>query len=838
MLIQIRSLAVMIAGWLPYFLCLGLIVLGSGSALAQIDYTADDTVDQIADDGLLSLREAIDLANGDGEPSRILLLPGAAYVLSRCGSDPDDTNDTGDLDVLEDLNLTIVGDATNILQSCPDRGVLHDLATSGLLRLEGVNLLQGAVEPIAGEVGLIARRTAVLDDVDVLGHDVGILLEGGTNLVVGDSSVSENHGPGIFTSGHDVSIEMFRTDVDRNGGTGIYCQSCARLVIQESSIDANGGAGNAGAAGRQGSGIIFFGDFIGGEPGGSFEFTLEGSSVSDNRSAISGAGAVSGAGLLVFVDPFINPGTVMIRDSVFARNVSGGGSGGAIAVRGGVSIDIIDSIFQANRASDEGVPGANGGAVYYEGTDATAGGLVIQGSHFLDNHADGGSGGAISMNLGDLVIHDSILADNRAGGGGGVHGTGAQFRIFDSQIVGNRAAIAPGGGISLASTLVHDASLDLIRSSVLGNMAAGSAGVSLNNARASLENATVFFNFDTANIGRASGLDSHGTSEVSVSFSTVVHNFDSPQLAVDGPLSLHASVIDSQVSPVCEKSGVFSTSGTSVVRDASCTNPQLVDLVAPSGLNLFDYVEGVPGVLVPNAVSPLVGFVPVGDCVPTDARGVPRPQPTTGACDAGAAERIDGGIAGPAPALFIGFDPGLPLPPAAERLIELGLTPVLVDASNPVGLAERLAQARVVLVGERAEPGLLGSLAGLPVPVVTWSAVEAEKLGLTAKTTHRKKVLFGKNAFDVVTQPTELAVCDPASGDAESPYSFAAASEPGESGRAALCIWPSFAMLPNGKQTLGRRVVVAFDPDKATDRGVDLLLEAVQLAIATNEDAD
>ena len=237
---QIKSLAVMIAGWLLCFLCLGLIVLGPGSALALIVYTADDTTDQIADDSLLSLREAIDLANGDGDASRIELLPGAAYVLSRCGSDPDDTNDTGDLDVLENDDLTIVGDATNILQSCLNRGVLHDHATSALLRLEGVNLLQG-------EVGLHSNRATELDDVDVLGNGIGILLEFGVTLQVVDGSVSENQESGIVTSGvSNASIELLRTVVSRNGRTGIACMFCKRVHIAESSIEANGGAGSVG----------------------------------------------------------------------------------------------------------------------------------------------------------------------------------------------------------------------------------------------------------------------------------------------------------------------------------------------------------------------------------------------------------------------------------------------------------------------------------------------------------------------------------------------------------------------------------------------------------------
>ena len=539
---------------------------------------------------------------------------------------------------------------------------------------------------------------------------------------------------------------------------------------------------------------------------------------------------------------------------MFARNASGaGGSGGAIAVeaegdegKARVTLSLIDSVFQANRASDEGIPGANGGAVYY----AAFGGLSIHGSHFLDNHADDGSGGAISTDGSFVSIGGSVLADNRAGGGGGLHGTGTGFLILDSQIVGNRAAIAPGGGISLASTLGSTASLELIRSSVLGNMAAGTAGVFLNldNGLASLENATVFFNFGTANFARASGLQSNGTGEVSLSFSTVVHNFDpvdSPQLTVDGPLSLHASVIDSQVSPACETNNLIGTSGTSVVRDESCIgNLGTGDLVAPSGLNLLDYVEGVPGVLVPNAASPLVGHVPVGDCISEDARGVSRPQPSTGACDAGAAERIDGGIAGPAPALFLGFDPGLPLPPAAERLIGLGLNPVLVDASKPAGLAKALSQARVILVPAGADTGLLTSLEAFPGPIVTWGADEAFKLGLTPKplTTHRQWVFHGKEKNQVVYEPTELAVCDPASGDAEIPaetlISFAAAGDPGESGRGALCAIPFGAKLWTGDRALGRRVVVAFDPDHATEDGWKVFDMAVRAAIATNEDED
>lgn len=132
-------------------------VLGSlgataGPAAAQQEHTyrvttTADVVDQL--DGELSLREAVDLSNADGAPSRIELRGGLTYVLSRCSPGREDGNVEGDLDLSSPEPVTIRSNSeapASIRTTCPDERFLH--VTGGaqlrLLRLD----LRGASQVV------------------------------------------------------------------------------------------------------------------------------------------------------------------------------------------------------------------------------------------------------------------------------------------------------------------------------------------------------------------------------------------------------------------------------------------------------------------------------------------------------------------------------------------------------------------------------------------------------------------------------------------------------------------------------------------------------------------
>ncbi len=125
--------------------------VGSAAVTTYVVTTQLDIVD--GGDSLLSLREAVSLANSDGTDSIIQLTPGVEYVLALCAGTEDDTNATGDLDYLGGNRLTIIGgprievDAlflglAVVTNNCPGERILHSFS-SAELTLRGINMQDG-----------------------------------------------------------------------------------------------------------------------------------------------------------------------------------------------------------------------------------------------------------------------------------------------------------------------------------------------------------------------------------------------------------------------------------------------------------------------------------------------------------------------------------------------------------------------------------------------------------------------------------------------------------------------------------------------------------------------
>ena len=109
----------------------------------------------------VSLRDAFDTANSDGESTTIVLQPGATYQLDFCATD-EDANASGDLDHTEAESLTIVGNGATIEQTCVDERVIHNVDT-GHVTLENLTMTGG--NPSDGE-GSGLRSPVGENDVD------------------------------------------------------------------------------------------------------------------------------------------------------------------------------------------------------------------------------------------------------------------------------------------------------------------------------------------------------------------------------------------------------------------------------------------------------------------------------------------------------------------------------------------------------------------------------------------------------------------------------------------------------------------------------------------------
>ena len=122
------------------FVVLISLAASSAAAAAVIDVTRLDDV--IGGPGV-SLRDAIDLANSDGEDSTIVLANGGVYVLS-IDLPADDANLGGDLDHTEPFTLTIEGNGATIQQQTVDR-VLHNHTAGSTVILNDVAIENGEV---------------------------------------------------------------------------------------------------------------------------------------------------------------------------------------------------------------------------------------------------------------------------------------------------------------------------------------------------------------------------------------------------------------------------------------------------------------------------------------------------------------------------------------------------------------------------------------------------------------------------------------------------------------------------------------------------------------------
>lgn len=140
-----------------------------------------------------------------------------------------------------------------------------------------------------------------------------------------------------------------------------------------------------------------------------------------------------------------------------------GGSRGAIHALGRYTgLHVEEVSFIGNSSDDEG------GAIWMEGFDSIAGGILsIADSYFSNNHSDGG--GALLISAARGYVSGSRFYNNSAREGGTILNTGSKLTIENSNIHSNYAYVA--GGISSVG-----GSLDLTNSVIESNIASGAAG--------------------------------------------------------------------------------------------------------------------------------------------------------------------------------------------------------------------------------------------------------------------------------------------------------------------------------------------------------------------------
>ena len=411
--------------------------------------TFADVVD--GGDGVLSLREAVSLADVTAGADRVELPPGT-YALTICDgtrASEDDANAHGDLDHLaaDTLTLAPTGTTATITQQCD--------AASGERVLDTV-----------GDTPVSEHWAHPVDIID-------LVVQGGD---------TPTDGGGIRTGSATVVGSTVRGNVAGGDGGGIFAKY---LVLTDSTLSSNDAGGDGGGAAVQPESVTWSG------------FEAVGSTVTDNSAIGDGGGiaAWSGDGSGV----------------TFERNEAGRDGGGLLISRSGG--DLVDMTFTSNRAGRDGggflvngvdrlgwfqvvdnTAGRNGGGAHL--TDISS--CCLGTSTVTGNEATGGAGGGIFLDgrsspLGAMNVTDNTaligggiavtgqadvqgiaLLDNHAvagtaaagvpaewpaGEGGGYALLGGSVWIFNVTVDGNTAAVAGGGATVLPATLPRNHSL-------------------------------------------------------------------------------------------------------------------------------------------------------------------------------------------------------------------------------------------------------------------------------------------------------------------------------------------------------------------------------------------
>jgi len=409
---------------------------------AQSDATE---VDMRAGDGLLSLREALKLANFNEGTTTIVFdgnvfdgSAGTEIILN--GADGD-----GDLFGTLEIFQPVTIDASQAAVS-PTLG--GSAAVPAAVVVSGDVNMDDAVVP--GTMLTDVDATLALDgEADGIDNDGdGETDEAGETLLDDNIQILRITDATAATEITGLTLTGGRTDADNDGGAAILSQ--AELTLANTSFKGNSTAGwnsNGGAVSVSGG-----------------DLSIATSTFDGN--AAPGLGA-NGGGVSVY------RGDLTVTDSLFQNNTAN--FSGAIYAAGYRGVPFYTAVRIENTAITNNSSSNGSGVVgVYDGD------VTVLSSTVSDNAAFGGgfSAGAGIAQLGygaSLIVNSTISGNSNASdttaSGGGIYGYG-NITLVNSTVTGNSAAtdggMAYGGGVSS-----RDGGVTLANSIVLGNTAGG-----------------------------------------------------------------------------------------------------------------------------------------------------------------------------------------------------------------------------------------------------------------------------------------------------------------------------------------------------------------------------
>lgn len=400
------------------------------------------TADVVADDGYLSLREAVLQANSTNGADIINVPAGNFAILAngdiiRISSDVKICGAGANLTVLDGLHQASMifavergSDVTISAMTFENVGAPNQLSFGALWNSEGCNLTVSDCSFI-GNFG---------------GHLAGGIYNRGT-LFVSDSTLIANSsiekGGGISNEGPGAICTIVRTALIANTsseGGGIYNNGSVTMkdcwIVANIGTYTGGGISNYGELLVQNTLLANNSGTYGGGLAAGGSATLVNCSILDNT-------AVQGGG--------INGGGVTITSCVIAGNHAAYGGGLVVS-----DSTIRNSTIRDNRAGELG-----GGIVIFDG-------VIIVNSSILNNHSNRDGGGIACIGWTQSILRDCLVTGNSASeSGAGILNASAVLTLtISSCTISENHAGSNGGGIVNFGTMI------LRNSTVLNNTAA------------------------------------------------------------------------------------------------------------------------------------------------------------------------------------------------------------------------------------------------------------------------------------------------------------------------------------------------------------------------------
>jgi len=404
-------------------------------------------------DGVISLREAIDLANTDGDDTVVELDTALTYQLTQCVAkdpidfgggffgppDQDDANLDGDLDHTAGEDLTIEGNGSTIENTCLYDRVLHNLHDDSLLTLNDVTVTGGNDPPGSGtNIWVLGRLTmtnvSVTDGVSDLGSQAAAVLVGvtlpqnvGLRLTMTDTSILGNAPGGVrVDSGNS---EVTNSMINNNDGAG-FTQTFGALTMDSTVLVDNNGHGVAGidgalhitnsaAANNSGFGFRNTGNADSGQPLNLTNvFAVDNGrggvecSFCTNLNLVNTMVALNDGVGVAMIANVVGP-TMTITNTTIEDNVgSGSYQAGGIEMQTLAGVTPTVSISRSTVAGNVSAPGGDGGGIRL--TDA---GLEVSHSTITGNEAFGEGGGIVSVGAQPVTLDYVTLVENTTGAG-------------------------------------------------------------------------------------------------------------------------------------------------------------------------------------------------------------------------------------------------------------------------------------------------------------------------------------------------------------------------------------------------------------------------------------